>query len=657
MATFRIDGVLDIECAHWTHYKCGALYEPRRGVQMTRTPGDLVDKLLDRGGWWWAWFGGRYDFLAILHELHERGARIRAHTSGGQITRLVAGDLVLVDAYFLVPMSKRAAAPMAGRPAAELPWPCVCAAPGQKECGGYCNIAPRMSPAMERTLEEYCAHDAHLEYDILAAVIREFTANGMHLRGTLGGTAWATAQAVLGIPDAVHRSSTWKRLRTAYYGGRVTCGRARAQHGNQWDLASAYPAALATTPVPVGEPIELGARRARLALGASMEGVYRATVRVPETRYLPPLPWRHAGRIAYPTGVMTGVWCRPELEAAIARGVTVEDVHGAIVYPDGARVLFDDLIGTWYTARAKVGRRSAMGELWRLVANALVGKFAEGPHREMVLVRPRRVVACDARSRRARAAGCTRTRCTGQCGRYRQLDRWGLIWSVPYWRQADSGHLPWAIYTVAATRLKWLDGAELVGESFVYGDTDSVLAAAPEVDLEREQFGLRLDGAGVTPPGEVGERMGQWAWKGSWYDWHCLGLKNYRYDTDVETIIKAAGVSHASLREWQALDGTDRALVQGRGVMSLKEAAASADEPGSGGKGLFRRRFRPVTPRELDGWYGDRLLASDGRTYPVTRGQIQERYEAQRRRHRRFIPEPREDGGGQGQESGFVAAP
>jgi hypothetical protein len=621
---FRLDGTVDIECAGWDRFVCGAVYRPIDGARIVRSPDDLVDELLRRDGWYWAWCGGRYDFLLIADVLHKRGRRVVCHTAGSQITRLQVGSLSLVDAWFLCPMSKNEAAPIAKRPPSVLGWPCICRpSPDAKECGGYCQISTKLPPDKMRQLEAYCADDAALEYAVLAELVGFGTELGLDFRGTLGGTAWATAQGTLGLPIAAPRSSVWNRLKTASYGGRVTVGMPRAQRGRQHDIASAYPAALATTAVPIGEPVELGARRAALAYNHGTEGVYRATVRVPEDLWLPPLPWRREGRVAYPTGRFTGAWVKPELEAAEARGVVIEEITAAYAYPDGACVVFDELIGRWYDARARVGRDSALGKWIRLLANALTGKLAEGPHREMVLMHPRQVRYCNPDSEVCRRAGCTRIRCTGRCKAYRQLDRWGTIFSVPYFRKADSGHVVWAAYLTAATRLRELEGMEAVGDRFVYGDTDSVWTSDPEVAFTGDQGELLVSDEKV--PGPVGERMGQWVYRGRWYDWHCLAPKSYRYATEQEVVVRAAGVAHASDYEWRTLDGRQQALEQGRGVMSLREAAM-------GDKGLFRRRFRPVTPREFDGWYGDRLLHLDGRTYPADRGQIEKRYREQRSR-------------------------
>jgi len=233
----------------------GCLYQPARGIETVRTPDDLVSELLDRGGWWWTWFGGRYDMLAVADVLYRRGHRVTCHTAGAPITRLVCGSLTIADAYSLIPMDLDRASGIAGKPpVGTLGWECNCG----ERCGGYCAITTGISGARLRELEDYCATDTRRVYEVIAALIDHCRDRDYQIRGTLGGTAWATAKARLGLPDASYRTSTWVRIRRASYGGRETVARARADQGAHYDIRSAYPSALADTPVPVGELVEVG---------------------------------------------------------------------------------------------------------------------------------------------------------------------------------------------------------------------------------------------------------------------------------------------------------------------------------------------------------------------------------------------------------------
>ena len=177
-----------------------------------------------------------------------------------------------------------------------------------------------------------------------------------------------------------------------------------------------------------------------------------------------------------------------------------------------------------------------------------------------------------------------------------------MIWGVPLYRQGSSAHVQMAAYLTAATRLAWLEGAEQLGDGFVYGHTDSLRSS-------------------TVAPANVGSQLGQWEHKGSFADWICLGPSRMCY-VDARTgevIAVASGTSKMDARLWDELRQGRTSALKVRGVQTFKEAAAS-------GEGLFRRRAIRHRFGEDDGWRGDRKLdMSDGRTYPVSREAIEAR--------------------------------
>ncbi len=597
-STIRIDGTLDIECAHWTTYVVGATYQPAAGGATHRTIGDLTDHVLARGGWWWAWGGGRYDALAIGEELRRRGIAYRGSLAGSSVTRIVAGRLRILDAMALIPLALERAAELAGQRAPrDLGWPCRCG----DRCGGYCAITTRLPPSRYRELADYCARDARLAYEILAAVVTRWHALGLELRGTLGGTAWATARAWCGAPKATWEPRHWRQAARGYYGGRVVVARPAASIVDQYDLVSAYPAALRDTPLPIGEPCEVAGPRAAIAFGRDLPGIYHARIEVDHATYLPPLPVRSLDRRRtwYPVGRIRGWWALPEIQAAIRHGARLHRIEEGIVWPDGARPLLRDAVERWYGHRAADGKATAWGELWRLLANSLTGKLGQSPEHEILSVNAPDVRYCDPDSERVQRWGCTRDRCSRRCGAYRQLDRAGSVWAAPHWAIGESSHVQWAAYLTAHTRGRWLDAASAIGSDLVYGDTDSIWTT-------------------FRPPDGRGDALGQWAHKGQYGDFAARAPKVYSVVdlVDGTTIGRAAGMPALSDHEWLRLSGSDRARYHDtRGVRTLRESAPYGT--------LFSRRSRPLALPTPIGWYGDRELEDDGRTWPRTLKQIQ----------------------------------
>lgn len=604
--SFRCDGVLDLECADWATPVMACAYQPG-DVRVHRTIDALVDDLLERGGTWWAHCGGRYDFLPIVEVLKERGISCVISMSGSRISRCVGGGIVLADSYGLIPMGLEKACRIIGREAATLGLPCKCRRqwtaaeleqfanekqlppePEVEHCGGYCSISVRMSESMRRVVADYCVQDCKDLYEVIHAIMAFAERIGLDLKGTIGGTAWATARRLLELPDASFPSSVWRRIGQGYYGGRVALCRPNAQGpGTHWDLGSAYPAALAKTSVPCGDWGEIGGPRAVRAFARQRPGIYHAVVDVPEC-YLPPLPVRSTSRISYPHGRVRGTWTRLELDAAVERGAKVVGISWAVLWAD-ERVIFADLIDAWYAIRLAVGKSSALGEWMRLLANSLTGKLAESPEREAVRLHPDSIRIC------LRAKPCTRTRCV--CNAYRQIDEWGYIWGAPYWRPAPSGHKHWAAYATAATRIAWLAGAESQGRDLVYGDTDSIWTT------------------GRTLPRPNGDGLGEWMLKGTFERWQAVAPKVYRYHDGKGWVSRTAGIKDLSDEEWESM-GRGETVSRHSGVESFLQAAQSGEK-------LFRRkRVSWGAGREnVTGRYGDRILDPEDRlTYPPKNG-------------------------------------
>lgn len=574
----KLRGTYDIECADWDRFVVGATYEPHN-PKVWHDPDLMIDHMRSRGGTWWAHAGGVYDVLLVGERLRARGIKYQGDEAQHRITRLVCGSLEARDSYALFPAPLDELCGLLGREVPSLPWPCVCTL----DCGGYCQIA-RKAAEGDPDLEDYCVADCKALYDGLVALGEHCERHGIDLRGTLGSTAWATAQAALGLPDAEFPSlDLWRRVRRADKGGRLAIVRPKARGpGSHFDIRNAYPSALARAELPVGGVRELGAGNASHALDAASPGVYSVTVEVADDCFLPPLPWRVADRVVYPTGRFSGAWALPELCAALDRGVRLVEVSSAIVWESTAP-LFADLVRDWYAIRRKVGADSPLGQWQSRLMKALCGKLAEGPEKNRILVNPDKIRIC------VREKGC-RNGCTGRCRRYEQIDLWGHIWSAPYWKLAPSGHVQWSAYLRAHTRIQWITEAEKFGADVVYGNTDSLWT-----------LGRKL-------PSPIGDDLGHWERKHGFTDWECRAPNVYRYRDDTGQLsIRAAGAPQITEADWQRGQG-----VNARGVTSFRRAARSTGS-------LFQKKHRRWTlaAEPDDGMYGDRKLGADGITYPL----------------------------------------
>lgn len=629
-----LTGTFDIECHDWTNFLTAATYQPMDGVRIHRDPDALIRHMRDKGGMWWGWNSGRYDALLVGERLHNASTTMQASCAGSAMSRLVIGGeayvgprggdrrkpgLTIRDAKNLIPLSLDDAAELAGLPApAGLPWACICRPDSEVNgCGGYCATPAHPTREQMRELDDLAARDSRTAYAVLAAVLTRLTAEGFVVEGTLGSTAWSTAQAWAGLPDVDTKDPAhkryWRIAHRAYYGGRLTIARPSVgQPVTHWDMGSAYGASLARQRLPVGKPMELSAERTGKAYRRGIPGIYQARVNVP-AMHLPPLPARSKGEAtSYPIGKFSGWWALPELQAAEARGTKVEITDG-LVYMDGDDLLFADVVERLYALRLAAGKDTAWGKLYRLIINSLTGKLGQSPWHETVLFNPRSWKYCDPRSFRSQKAGCTMGECTGGCLSYRPMRDDLSIAAVPFFKIDRSSHVQWAAYLTARTRIAWLDAASLVGDDLVYGATDSIWT------IGRNPYG---EGPGT-------DALGGWMHKETWDGGFAAIAPNVytAWDTEGRGVYRAGGFPELTAAQWADLTTFDRKerkrlglrasmgkLTIDRGVMMLAEAAHA-------GGSLFRRSSRTLTIRDPDGWYGDRRLDPATRmTYPVAYG-------------------------------------
>lgn len=183
------------------------------------------------------------------------------------------------------------------------------------------------------------------------------------------GSVGVAAMRPLGRTRRVpHDQNEWSH--EAIYGGRNEAWRVGASGPCvQWDRSSAYVAHLA-------EPLPLAwAARWTETPSLAEEGVSDATVVVPDTIEVPPLPvrarCREGTRTVYPHGRMRGRWCHEELRAAAERGCRVT-LHAGYVYPAQA------LVGPYQAFASLVWRLRRAHPLVKRVGVGLVGRMHSG---------------------------------------------------------------------------------------------------------------------------------------------------------------------------------------------------------------------------------------------------------------------------------------
>lgn len=583
----------------------------------------MVDFLLSLSGTVWGWNTGRFDTLWLAGHVRERVQageitdNVTIRSTGARIVLMTVGSLQIRDIKALVPLSLADAAPIGGTAKLKTGLRCLCGAPAPG-CGGYCRIRRRMAAPERAALLRYLERDCRAAGAILARLQGYADAHDLDLRSTIGSSAWATTRRRSDLREELLSPFGYRFARQGYYGGRVQVFRARAEAGWMVDVTSAYPAALSVTALPVGRSHVTAGTGAERAFRAERPGIYQAAVTVPEM-HVPPLPARDRhGRVRYPVGDLTGVWTRPELAYAMSLGVTVRSWGRAVVWARAEPVLADSARYIW-SLRDGAGKKTPLGKWLKFYANSLTGKLAQSPEQETCFIvapgtKPKECPFSTSKApdppipHASRAAGggdcwngikckdptwerCCNHQCSRYCGAWYPAagSPTSGVWARKAWVIPPNGFVQWAAYLTATARIelhKQLVSDGQGGDTAVYCDTDSVFST------ERRTY-------------NIGAELGQWAETGRFRDFEGLAPKTYRYlDEDGKEVIAAKGIAEPT---WNDLRDGKPTLME-RGVETWKTAIQEAK--------LFRRKRLSRTLRHDGSVFGDRVLASDGKTHP-----------------------------------------
>jgi hypothetical protein len=592
MTDVSIDYVLDIEVQDWDTFVVGAIDDIGGSIKtyQWRQEDKFIDHILSLEGQIWTWNGGLFDTLWAVQHFRKRGLNVRCYRAGTKIIKAECENVSIRDGSAIYPTSLAKLAKAAGIILVkDTGLPCLmlprC---GKNGCGGYCRIRRNMKPSEMDKVIEYLHRDIDATRKGMETIIQEARRCEYILKGTVGSTSYATAKRICGLSDAEWEWPHYRFARRSYYGGRVAVFKPMAERGFAYDKNSAYPAALTTTDLPIGAPILCKGERAQKAYRREWPGIYMARVRVPRDMHVPPLPCRTpGGRIVFPVGDVRGVWTILELRAAEESGCAVQ-VGRAMVWREAERVMLPFMRHAWACRQRALDEGNKELSGWhKWVPNSCTGKFAESPQKEKVVINPElsEIKRCECGSK-------TKRQC--RCKPWRPLDQDGEIWAAPFWRIPSNGHVHWAAYLTAATRISLRD--QLVsdgcgGLTALYCDTDSVYATT-------ERY---LD---------IGLELGQWKLENIISKWEALAPKVYRFmNSDGEWVVKGKGLPGLTSEQFDAFRAGEK-VVNERGVKGFGQAAR--------GDSLFTRK-RLERRNHADGiHFGDRILGKDGLTHPMT---------------------------------------
>jgi len=103
---------------------------------------------------------------------------------------------------------------------------------------------------------------------------------------------------------------------------------------------------------------------------------------------IPPLPYRHGGKLLFPVGYLTGTWSTVELKLAVTLGVKILKHHESVYFK--TQKPFVDYVLSMFKFRDKTRSdyNEAMSIIAKLIVNSTYGKFGMGSLREAIHVNP-----------------------------------------------------------------------------------------------------------------------------------------------------------------------------------------------------------------------------------------------------------------------------
>jgi hypothetical protein len=475
-------GAYDFEAWAWVNPRCCGLLWGASGERSWRfvldpdssrpddVPVQVLHAMLEvaEGGGprdWWAHNGGKYDVCFLLDAVVRLGWAVTGFVAAGRAVVLHVKSpksktvLRLFDSMALVPSSLRSAAQDFELEAQKL-----------LTKDDYSLDVRQWS---RERLESGCRADCEVVLQLVDRVEAMLEGYGGGLRATFASAAMSVLEARTELPDLRNCRAWNATARKAYCGGRVEVfHHMPARALVELDVNSSYPWSM-TQKLPL-RPLGPAAHKRQLWAvldGEKESGVVHATVTVPESMEVPPLPFIHPeGGMFFPTGSWRAWFAAPELKYAASIGVKVVP-HEALRFT--AELPFWAFVDELY--RLKSESTGAKKSLAKFLLNSCYGKFGQRPERENLRVFHSREEGQDF------MLGQAHDTCR-PLGRHADGFPDERFMAVKVERWAKRTHYALAACVTAHSRVL-LHRALVKAESLAYCDTDSVHAGLATREL------------------------------------------------------------------------------------------------------------------------------------------------------------------------------
>lgn len=408
--------------------------------------------------------GGAADFLFLLPQLRDRGygLDIAFSNSSANIVQVTDGrsKWFFLDSLWLFrsPLSKLGKMIGLSKAAPDF-------ATNEEKLRWFAEID-------QKTLQEYNQVDCEILWRVINAFQQELWEMGGELKRTIASTALNLFQRCYLTQDVRTNKTVNEEARQSYAASRVEVILPELDQGYYYDISSSFPYSM-TLPQP-GQLLRSYAGKIPDRCLENRLFLANVDLTIARDTYLPSVPYRHDGRIYFPTGRLSGWFTGVDIAVALERGATLEKVRICREFAPWTDL--KDYVETIYEKRmvAKQQGKEARAEMLKILLNSLYGKLAEGSSKHGVVVDPT----------------------PGEMRKYGIRPGEYVIpglYRYSIERPAPHEHVPAAAHITALSRYHLLRHMEQDGQDVAYCDTDSI-ATRRQHQTSAKLGDLKLEG-------------------------------------------------------------------------------------------------------------------------------------------------------------------
>lgn len=271
--------------------------------------------------------------------------------------------------------------------------------------------------------------------------------------------------------------------RQAYYGGRVEPFKTGLHHNvNIYDINSLYPFVMVQYPMPNPNYLIGPVDQPGTSVIWKYDGVAHVKIHIPDM-HIPPLPFRHNGKLYFPVGDITGYYTHAEIRYAIDMGASLITVYSSL-YATQNCYPFSDYVKTLYAQRQHYKQVNDARELpVKIMLNSLYGKFGQRDDAGLeTLIKADNVLE------------------DGTLYGYDMYIVNGTVYASKrktFNFQANYVNTLWAAHITGYARLTLYEYMLQAGETLLYCDTDSVFIQS-DLDTSTALGGMKAENIGVS---------------------------------------------------------------------------------------------------------------------------------------------------------------